>query len=414
MASICENIEQELKTQLDNAKEVWVAVSMMNNGGYSLFKDLHSDIIQHHVVGVDLPTPPAILSKLKSKCSNNFNALVYESTYTFHPKVYIIKSQNNELTAFVGSSNATTAGLTKNIELNVCISNQNECASLISWFDNIRSQANLITASFIEEYKAKYKEIKSREKKTKKDLSRIKKNAGEKLGQFFKHDHHQVFAFEYVEVENNDLKRIRKVVRDRLIELHNRIYPRFEEYSLINLHPHHSKKDRVSKHFFTPYSGYYIESLWLHYGKSKEHLQRYDERQQSFLNHARMQVIIHEGDVGIWLMLGIERKGIIDRNHFRNQMNDIELRLKFYEDLKQLDENYWIDFKGWHNKIFVKDIKSVEQLYELVNQESLNHYFIIGRFYDPNDEELSNQNIETTVLSEFKKLYPLYESMSSI
>jgi HKD family nuclease len=413
MISICKNIEQELIAQLANAKEIWIAVSMMNNGGYSLFKDLDSDIIQHHVVGVDLPTPPIILKNLKKKCSSSFSALVYESAYTFHPKVYIIKSQNDEFTAFVGSSNATTAGLTKNIELNICITDQVECSNLIYWFNNIKSQASLITDNFIEAYKTKYKEIKRREKKTTKDLNGIKKYSRVKEDQFFNSNHHEIFAPEYVEVENNDLKTIRKVVRDRLIELHNKIYPRFKDYNLTNLHPHHSKKDRVSKHFFTPYSGYYIESLWLHYGKSKEHLKRYEKSQQSFLNHARLQVIIHEKDVGIWLMLGIEDKGIIDRNHFRNQMNDIELRLKFYEKLKLLDKHYWIDFKGWHNRVFVKDIESVTQLHELLNQESLNHYFIIGRFYNPNDDEISNQNIGITVLSEFKKLHPLYELMSS-
>jgi|GEM_PF-2709862 len=49
MISICKNIEQELIAQLADAKEIWIAVSMMNNGGYSLFKDLDSDIIQHHL-----------------------------------------------------------------------------------------------------------------------------------------------------------------------------------------------------------------------------------------------------------------------------------------------------------------------------------------------------------------------------
>ena len=410
MVELCDDFENELSSALRNAKEIWIAVAMMNNGGFSLFKDLE-DVKQHHIIGIDLPTPPKILVQLKEKCSESFSALVHDTVYTYHPKVYIIKGSDNQLQAFIGSSNATTAGLTKNIELNVKISDQTECYKLITWFNQLKKESRLITKELIEDYSKRYKAIKKREKQTEKEVDKLKKESKERSGQFFTKDHHEVFARQYVEIENDDLKRIRKIVRDRLIDLHYRICPRFEEFDLIDLHEHHSKKDRVSKHYFNPFSGYYIESLWLHYGKSEPQLQQFNER--SFLDHTRLQVIIHQKDVGIWLMLGIEKKGRIDRDHFRIQMEDENIRNTFYNELKKLDDSYWIDYKGWKERVYVKDIKSSGELHEITKEENINHYFIIGRFYDPDDKVLADLNIDNTVLEEFKKLYPLYVIMSN-
>ncbi|MEO9484601.1 MAG: phospholipase D-like domain-containing protein [Ekhidna sp.] len=404
------NIGDKLVEALSEADEVWIAVAMINSTGWNIINNIPESVRVHIIIGIDLPTPPSVLIKLKEKISNNFNAKVYTSRSTFHPKVYVIRKTNGTYIGYLGSSNATKGGLIKNVELNIELTDPVNCNDLVKWYWTIDDYSELITDKLIADYSTQYKKIKKREKDNLEDFNSIKEPKS-RLSQFFTYNHHEVFAERYVEVENPEIKALRKEVRDRLIELHHRIYPQFTKYGLSGLYRHHSTKDIVSKHFFTPYSGYYIESLWLHYGKSKSQLKRYSEK-ESFLNHTRLQVIIHHKDIGIWLMLGIEKKGHYDRNHFRKQMESRVKRNAFFKALKKLSDEYWIDFKGWKDRVYVKDIRTIEDLHFLTKQEDISYYFILGRFYDPNDNNLSDLNIDNTILGEFQKLYPLYKIMS--
>ena len=110
------------------------------------------------------------------------------------------------------------------------------------------------------------------------------------------------------------------------------IYPQFGNYGLADLHCHHNSREIVSRHFFNPFSGNYINAMWLHYGKSYEQLQAYDEiDEKSFINNIRMQVIIHEDSLGIWLVLGKDWGSKKDREHFREQMRNSIILKNFFE-----------------------------------------------------------------------------------
>ncbi|MFN3136336.1 MAG: phospholipase D-like domain-containing protein [Allomuricauda sp.] len=407
------NIKDSLETELKQAKAVWIASAMISYSGWLfLQKSIPKSAIQTYLIGIDLATDPKVFESLLANLA--VNSRVYETQYTFHPKVYLIQYEDDSLTAFIGSSNTTSWGLEKNVEMNFRLDDQKECKKLLAWFNALFSEGHFITQSFADDYKAKFQSASIKAKEINKEAEVIKSDLKIGSNQFFSRNHHAVFNKKYHAVENENLKAIRKAVGIRLKELHAIIYPQFNAYGLTDLHCHHSKREIVSRYFFNNYSGFYINAMWLHYGKSLAQLQAYSSadksfnKPDSFINNIRMQVIIHEDSLGIWLVLGRNSGSRIDREYFRNQMRNPTVQKKFYDAFKKLGNDYWIDVP---NAPKAKDIKSHIDLWKATQKESLEEYFIIGCDIDWLDNRLSEKNLPKTVLEEFRKLYPLYEIM---
>jgi hypothetical protein len=89
-------------------------------------------------------------------------------------------------------------------------------------------------------------------------------------------------------------------------------------------------------------------------------------------------------------------------------MKDENIRKVFFEALKKLGNGYWMNIE---NMPPIKDIYTPEQLHSFTQKESIDDYFIIGCDIDWLDNRLSKGNIPNTILTEFNKLYPLYELM---
>jgi hypothetical protein len=404
------NIKSAIKTELLNAKSIWFASAMISYSGWLFIQNnLLDSVQQHYLIGIDLATDPKVFEAILSR--PEISARVYETKYTFHPKVYLIQKEDNSFVAFIGSSNTTTWGFEKNIEMNFQINDHDECLNIRKWFNSLYSDGYMITRSFLDEYKKKFVRANIKAKETEKESTEIKTELTKDKGQFFSLNDHEIFNNRYHEIETEDLKENRKEVSDKFKELHKIIYPQFNRYGLIDLHEHYEAKEIVSRYFFNDYSGNYINAMWLHYGKSFSQLQVYKtkdkstNRPHSFINNIRMQVIIHENDIGIWLALGRNSGSIKDREHFHKQMSNITLQKKFYASFKALGDDYWI------NKKSVKNINNQAELMSEIAKENINEYFIIGCNLPRMDQRLSKENISSTVLTEFKKLYPLYEIM---
>jgi hypothetical protein len=72
-----------------------------------------------------------------------------------------------------------------------------------------------------------------------------------------------------------------------------------------------------------------------------------------------------------------------------------------------LGGTYWI-WIGGNNEKYGSDLESSNDLVEYLIKDNYTQEFIIGRDYDPNDKELSEENIAETVIIEFSKLYKIY------
>jgi len=401
-------LKEALEIELKVAKSVWIASAMISKSGWNFIqKNIPRPTIQHYLIGIDLATEPSVFENIISNLE--VNAKIYENAFTFHPKVYIVQKEDNSLTAFVGSSNTTSWGLEKNIEMNFRINDQRECKRLLNWFNKLYKNGYLITNEFVADYKEKFVKASYRRKEIEKDSSEISINLTKDKKQFFKKNQHEIFKKKYHRENSQNLKDIRKSVKDSFLLLHKEIYPQFQKYGLTDLHCHHQSREIVSRHFFNPFSGNYINAMWLHYGKSFAQLQRYSTKEEkSFINNIRIQVIIHEDSIGIWLVLGKDWGSVKDRAFFRQQMTDPKIQKKFFDAFKLLGNDYWINIPKAPP---INDIKSPIELASLTNKENIKEYFIIGRDINWLDTSLSNQLIAKTILEEFKKLYPLYEIM---
>lgn len=406
------NIKSQLETELQNASSVWIASAMISYSGWDFIqKAIPPTATQFYLIGIDLATEPMVFETILSM--PDINARIYESQFTFHPKVYLIKKHDGEYTAFIGSSNTTKWGLEKNVEMNFQIHDQSECHKLLSWFNGLYADGYIITDDFLNDYKIRFVKTNVKAKEIEKEAEEVKKEISKNKGQFFSRNHHEIFNEKFHRVNSLDLQRIRKEVRDKFRDLHFEIYPQFSAYGLTDLHCHHQSREIVSRHFFNKYSGNYIDAMWLHYGKSKQQLQKYASENKSinkpdsFINNIRIQIIILEDSLGIWLVLARNYGSKIDRNHFRKQMTNPKIRKDFFEAIKKLGIDYWLNI----SKTPLNKLTTPDELWKETQKETIDEYFIIGCYINWLDKRLSTDNISNTVLEEFKKLYPLYEIM---
>ena len=426
--------------ELAQSVEAWFALALVNDDGYNYLQEsIPGNCIQHFLVGINLPTSPSVLRNLKSQ--NSFKARVFKSTQTFHPKMYLIKKQDGKFVAFVGSSNATSGGFQKNIEVNYKIEDQAHCTELLEWFKILYSNGYLITDDLINDYQKIYDKRVNRQKEDSKEIEELKlkkPNIYEtQLGnidfadQFFKREHYMAFIPVRWEDDSTLAIKERFNTADQLLELHELIYDKFKSRGLITLHKHFNPPNMTSSvNHKEGYTAKKLSSVWLHYGKSEHQIKKYeyeyygdkkyradnDENLMSFINHIRMQVIIgmEQEDkkfrVGTWLVLGKDNNGgLIDREYFRNEMNKQDKRESFFSICNSLPKDFWISI-GSDNR-YLESFKTSEALHDFTKSDRPSKYFIIGKTYLPDDSKISVANIKETVLEDFNLLFPLYEFM---
>ncbi len=212
--TITHKLSTDLKTELKNADEIWVAVGLLNNNGLEfLLQNLPKTCKLNFIAGIDLPTEPKALSKiltLKLKGERKINAQILTEDF-FHPKVYIVK-KGRYLTAFVGSANCTNGGLKDNIEMSVGTKDTIVCKQLINWFGEILLPASQpLTSDFIKDYKPKYDNRIKRRKKEKEQIENLKEQEQTKLQTNFK------LKAKFI----SELKRFRRT-KDYLLYKHER------------------------------------------------------------------------------------------------------------------------------------------------------------------------------------------------
>lgn len=410
------NIKSKIQSELSNSKSIWIATAMISNNGWNFIqKNISQNTEQHFLIGIDLATDPKVFEALLDNL--NINARVYQTNFTFHPKVYLIQRTDNSYVAFIGSSNTTNWGLEKNVEMNFQVNNQNECIKVLDWFNKLYKDGYIITEDFVSDYKSKFIKASFQKKVIQQDIDKISNELSKDEGQFFSRNHHQIFEKKYHRLENTELKILRKEVSTKFKELHKVIYPQFKDYGLNDLHCHHSSRSIVSRDYFNQFSGKIINAIWLHYGKSLKQLDELKNKDKSinkphsFINNIRIQVIVPEKSIGIWLVLGRNGGSFKDREYFKNSLNNKNELNDFYKTIVNIKDEYWID--NGIKSVQIKHIIDTEILKQLIQQSNIKDYFIIGREIDFLDEILSKKNISKTILTEFKKLYPLYELMKA-
>jgi hypothetical protein len=150
-----------------------------------------------------------------------------------------------------------------------------------------------------------------------------------------------------------------------------------------------------------------IGALWVAYGRDRNALKAYSENATP-LDFMRLQVIIHDYDIGIWLMPGKDNGSQIDREYFlTNMREDLSYRESFYNLLTNLGDQYWIKIAD--DTRLVTSFQNSMQLFNYCLRDNWRvYYFIIGRDYPIGSPELTTSQIINTIIRDFGKYIPLY------
>lgn len=411
---ICEKLITVIIPHLKEAEEVWVAVALLKENTLKVIQDNlpQSEITQHFLVGIDLPTSPEALLYLKQLSGSRFNAVIYKEPGTFHPKVYIIR-KGTAFVAFIGSSNATKGGFYSNIEMNYCITDQGDCLELLHWFKQLFKSGKSITDELIEKYKKAFqKNLAWRSTQESNSSSIFENEVAHSLnvneGQFFRQTDFEAYHPQHHTEQTVAAKGQRKQVRERLLALHELIFPHFHEFGMTDLHTPARRTNYTSQYFHSRGAQGEKDAIWLNYGKSKKQLK--DSEDKTFINNIRIQIILRhrstEKYIGLWLFIGKPNKSLEDRKLLVLQAtNSVFLNL-FFNLLQELGDSYWIMNQA--NQKYISEFDTPEMLGAYLTKDDFTGYYKIGRNYEPNSSEISEDNIKYTVLTEFSKLYKLY------
>lgn len=419
----------ELENLLKDAEELWFAVALVKDTAFEFIQNtVDENCIQHHLIGIDLPTPPSVLRTLQSNQKNRiFECAIYNSSFNFHPKVYLIKL-NDEYNAFIGSSNLTCGGLENNIELNYKISDQSDCLDILNWFNSLFNDGYPLTDENIEKYESQFESVKDLQEQLKRKRKSIvlKKpnviinplDAIDFTDRYFKKEHHWAFRKELWYTDSEEAIDERELARIRCIELHDTVFPRFNNYGIEILESNPMPDHLISMiRQIDPTKPRAINAMWLSYGKNLNEIKQYQKlvgrdqkAKQTFIHHSRLQIRMDVHNVGIYLLFAKENEGgLFDRNFFKGRMRDRTFRDKFYIMIKSLPNEYFISVGGIKQPC--NNFNSPVELHDFTKKDNNEMYFIIGRDYEIEDNEMSETNLPIEVLKVFKLLFPFYELM---
>lgn len=383
---------------------------------------------QHYLIGLNLPTTISVLKTMLSwqESRRLVCRISVPPDGIFHPKVYLIR-EYNRYHAYIGSANLTRGGLQDNAELCVRLDDEQICLSLLNWFKESYEKGFPLTKENINRYERWFNAQKSIYEQLQQSdgLSLIKSDETDPYegvdfsDRFFSRAHHFAFRTALFKDRSISANKERRAALERFEELHEIIFPQFNNYGLGNLHPN-VDQHLVSKDHHTNQNRS-LDAMWLSYGKSQDEIKDYyavapkidkndPDNPQSFINHARIQIRIEFAEIGIWILFGKDFNGsIYDREYFRTRMRDQQYRKRFFDQLKALPESYWIEVNG--SSQFVRGFTDADSLHQFCKADNPNAYFIIGRDYQITDPEMSKNELPVTTLREFQRLNPLYELM---
>jgi HKD family nuclease len=408
-----EKLQPELKAYLARAKNVYIATALLKEYGYRfLTKSVPEACKMHYIVGIDLPSDLSVFKQAHEAPAHKVECLIYTGPETFHPKVYIIEQADGDLVAFIGSANGTAGGLMNNIEYSFKIQNQDECKAIYEWFESLRPRTSKINMAFLEKYRQAANLINKRQSSNKADAASLREILRPKTavspvimgaGQFFTAGCYDAYHSNYTTDYSPAADQRRYEVRKKFKQLHDQIYPQFKAYGLNELHAHSHPYSRISHYQYRRgFNNHELKSMWLHYGYAKKECAG-----DNFGNHPRLQVILHHGDIGIWLVVGRDNGSNKERKRLKNRLeNDIFFSELLFNTVKDIGGVYWIDLYPRNENI--ADLENGADLKELILSDEQPKYFIIGRTFSPDDPAISAATIADTVLAEFQRLYPVY------
>lgn len=319
-----DSLETFLPDELAQADEAWIAAGLMNATGLRYLDGIKARI--HLLVGIDLPTPPAVLRQLMARTQRaeiDFKVFSSEDTF-FHPKLYVTR-RGTRYQAYVGSGNFTGGGWRDNVELFWIVDKDADCKKLVDWFCRYMETAILVTEAFIADYEQNiFRPGEAAGRERQRALAQFKARHHADYAQYFRQEDFDAFAGERPANKNEQAKAERWNVKEKLYELHDDfLYPAILERGW-NLHPHDRHANIISLHYHSR-NRRLVDAMWLYYGKSPDEVEACHlvfGTDDSPNDHIRLQVIVRHDRVGIWCAIGKDHGSRLDREALQTKLQD--------------------------------------------------------------------------------------------
>jgi HKD family nuclease len=390
---------------LQQVEHCYIATAAISEAGFDFIRTrIPSKTKMEIITGLELPTSPAVLQRIW----RNYQGRITLNIYTrndFHANVYIFDLPYRKSVAFVGSGHFTLEGLKDSEELFYKISDAKEIENLKSWFIGYYEFAQPLTEELIAEYEWRYPLMKQRDhaSRLEKKLFLALTTAGFNWDQikfkqqYFKKEDYLALSSNNAPFTTPDLYAGRVNVQSKFLALHELI-----KNDLRKLGLQADPDSIVSSTDPDHHADGQLRTMWLSYGRSATELKKFDEATTP-ADMMHVQIMLSQKDMGIYLVAGSPRKGKVDREYFKNRMNDVEYRTQTHKLLSGLGASYWIQVACERKN--TDTFPTEEALWEFTKADQWMYFdFIIGRNYSPDAIEISNENIAPTIVKELDRL----------
>jgi len=398
---------------LKEAEHCYIASAAISEPAFDL---LMSNLPRHCnvdiVTGLDLPTHPNVLWKVLKKYPGRVTLRIFTRNF-FHSNLYIFDLPFRKRVAFVGSGSLTLGGLKDYEELSYKIDVERNVEDLKAWFRSYFDFGHDLSEAIIKEYEILYPSIAARDSAMKEDMKQLTDVITGRFSltginfskQYFKGEDYATLDNSKASLNTQIVHHERVMVQNKLLELHEQLKSYLHK---LKLHEHDDSDQIVSSLDPVFHYEHKVKVIGLAYGRSKKELDGYKAKLTDLIN---VQLLLGPQEFGICLSLGKPNSGTEDREYFRKEMNNEEYRKKFYDLLKALGKDYWIEVAG--EKKQADSFEDEPVLWNYTNTDALQYNFIIGRYFAANDPEIAADNIIASIQKEIDKLIHLYRLMKA-
>ncbi len=398
---------------LKESEHCYIASAAISEPAFDL---LMSSIPRHCnvdiVTGLDLPTHPNVLWKILKQYPGRVKLRIFTRNF-FHSNLYIFDLPFRKRVAFVGSGHLTLGGLKDHEELSYKIDVERNVEDLKACFRSYFDFGQDLSEKIIKEYEILYPSIVARNNATKEDMKQLtdvitgRFNLDDKSfsKQYFQADDYSTLSSTKAPLNTQLVHHERVMLQNKLLELHEQLKSYLHK---LKLHENDDPEQIVSSLDPMFHYEHKVKVMWIAYGRSKKELEAHKSKLTDLIN---IQLILKSQEFGICLMLGKPNSGAEDREYFRKEMINEDYRKKFYDLLKGLGKDYWIEVAG--EKKQADSFVDEQALWNYTNADHIQYHFIIDRVYVPSDPEISAENIVPTIQKEIDKLIHLYRLIKS-
>ncbi|MBC7388925.1 MAG: phospholipase D family protein [Opitutaceae bacterium] len=394
-----------------NAEHCYIATASVSEPAFDfLMSKIPPKCKVDIVTGLDFPTDPEVLTKALKQYPNRINFKIYTKN-TLHSNAFIFDLPFRKMVAFIGSGNFSIDGFKNNEELSYKVDTEKGVEEIKTWFRSYFEYAEDLTENMVTEYEEIFPSLLEREARSKQEKQEFNECISRPFNweksnlkdQYFQEENYRIFEQHKVSTSTQLVHFQRTEVQKKLLEVHEQLKPILKTLKLFPNSDPNKIVSSLDPHLHLENK---VKSMWLTYGRGEKELKEYHANISDMIC---MQIIIRRKDVSIWLTVGNQTLGKVDRGYFRNAMKDDSYRKKFFDLLKGLGEDYWIEVAC--EKHTVTFFKNVEDLEIFTARDSLHFDFKVGRTYQPNHPDLSSTLFIATVQNEITKLHPLYKLM---